>query len=312
MRMKARREAGWSETRTCPQCQAVFVVSGHLGWKHFCSKLCSSRFSGQKKRKDKSSTCVACGRAFQAQRSVRPHCNRQCAAIARRGPDWKPKSLPFRAKARPRITTTCQECGAEFKVKASHSLKTKFCSRQCSLNDYRKRSYGAGNPNYRKAIRLTRCVECGKNISSYKDGRKYCSYRCMGDSLAFREMMRNKPRKDLNHAVIVTAFKQLNCNVLDLSKEGRGIPDLAVAFVGVWHMVEVKNPNSSYGRKGLNKRQHKYNESIGGTVEIVRTVDEVLALVTRWRVATSATGSRDNVPTLRTIDDALALVGRMP
>ena len=48
-------------------------------------------------------------------------------------------------------------------------------------------------------------------------------------------------RVDANHAAIVQVLRQLNCAVLDLSRLGHDVPDLAVWRRGEVWMVEVKN-----------------------------------------------------------------------
>jgi hypothetical protein len=70
-------------------------------------------------------------------------------------------------------------------------------------------------------------------------------------------------KKDANHGEIVAAFEKMGCQCLDLSSLGGGVPDLLV-----WHkstnrafMVDVKNPKTGYGRRGLNRLQLKWAES---------------------------------------------------
>jgi hypothetical protein len=75
----------------------------------------------------------------------------------------------------------------------------------------------------------------------------------------------------------------MGCGVLDLHQVGGGLPDIIVACLGILHAVEIKNPENSYGRKGLNKLQRAFNEKFGGCVEIVRTEDQAVDLVNLWR-----------------------------
>lgn len=86
-------------------------------------------------------------------------------------------------------------------------------------------------------------------------------------------------RKDGNHAEIVSAFQQLGCCVLDLSDMGCGVPDLVVWCAGEWHLVDVKNPKTSYGRRGLNERQKEWAQSWkGGPVYLISSADDVIAM----------------------------------
>lgn len=94
-------------------------------------------------------------------------------------------------------------------------------------------------------------------------------------------MARHAPRKDLNHREIVTAFEQLRCFVLDLSAAGNGLPDLLVGCRHRWYPVEIKS-NTSYGRKGLNRLQERIHQQTDCSYQIVRTVDDVIALVKTW------------------------------
>lgn len=91
-------------------------------------------------------------------------------------------------------------------------------------------------------------------------------------------------RIDANQPEIVRAFESLGVSVLDCSQVGCGFPDLIVGALGVTRLVEVKNPENHYGRRGLNKRQQLFADGWrGDVVHIVRTVDDVIALVKAWR-----------------------------
>jgi hypothetical protein len=99
----------------------------------------------------------------------------------------------------------------------------------------------------------------------------------------YRHNMKMRGRKDNNHDAIKEAFEKNGCDVLDLSAMGQGVPDLLVHYAYVWHAVEVKNPKTSYGRKGLNKNQLALRDRVGGSIEIVKTIEEAFAMVKRWR-----------------------------
>ena len=47
-------------------------------------------------------------------------------------------------------------------------------------------------------------------------------------------------RRDANHSIIVSHFKQLGAAVMDLSDAGQGRPDVFVHRAGVWYPVEIK------------------------------------------------------------------------
>jgi hypothetical protein len=87
-------------------------------------------------------------------------------------------------------------------------------------------------------------------------------------------------KKDANHNEVVEAFKALGADVLDTSNLGGGVPDLIIGCRNAWHLVDVKNPNTGYGRRGLNKRQKEWALAWkGGPVYLISTVEEAADLV---------------------------------
>lgn len=58
-------------------------------------------------------------------------------------------------------------------------------------------------------------------------------------------------RTDANQDAIADEFERLGCIVDRTNKDW----DLTVQFCGLTELVEVKNLETSYGRKGLSKRQ---------------------------------------------------------
>lgn len=64
-------------------------------------------------------------------------------------------------------------------------------------------------------------------------------------------------RTDANHGDIIDVLRALGCAVLDLSALGKGCPDILVAGgpVDECTLVEIKNPDTSYGRKGTTGKQ---------------------------------------------------------
>lgn len=97
--------------------------------------------------------------------------------------------------------------------------------------------------------------------------------------------MRRRSKRDGNHAELSTAFEQLGCSVADLSHAGiPGWPDVVVGVVGTNALVEFKNPETRYGRAGLNPNQQAFaRDWRGGKLYAVSSVDEVAALVRNLR-----------------------------
>lgn len=92
-------------------------------------------------------------------------------------------------------------------------------------------------------------------------------------------------RRDGNHADIVGAFQATGCSVQETTDTGLdGFPDLVVGCMGVNHLVETKNPDTEYGRRGLSASQQRFNAGWRGEPMVaVSTVDEALDLVAKWR-----------------------------
>lgn len=272
-----RNPDGWSEKRVCLWCSAVFIVSGRLRRKRCCSRLCGVRYAGLQKRKPKR-TCQVCHRAC-----TKTFCSRQCSGVSRRGAKWRREAarlLPFRAPSGGSVTLTCEGCQQPYQRKASHAKQSRYCSIECRGRHYKERFQGAANPNFRNALERKKCAVCEAPTRSYNKDSKYCSRSCYLEA-ARSEPMRRKARKDNNHHEIVDAFKKLGCLVLDMSHAGGGWPDLVVNDRMVLRLVEIKNPETYYGRKGLNALQQKFNAS--AQVSVVTSLDDVIALVGRWR-----------------------------
>lgn len=109
--------------------------------------------------------------------------------------------------------------------------------------------------------------------------------------------MKYGAKKDANHGEIVAAFQKLGAAVLDLSSMGCGVPDLLVCCGGTARFVDVKNPTTSYGKRGLNKRQREWaSEWKGGPVYLVSSVDDAVNLVS------------GNLASVKSSDDVVSLV----
>ncbi|MBT8123914.1 MAG: hypothetical protein KJO81_03705 [Gammaproteobacteria bacterium] len=82
-------------------------------------------------------------------------------------------------------------------------------------------------------------------------------------------------RRDANHAEITQAFEKLGCKVVDLSHVGR-CPDILVGHQFGNELVEIKTV------KGTLTRAQK-NFEWPNKIPVVRTMDDVFALVSKWR-----------------------------
>lgn len=89
-------------------------------------------------------------------------------------------------------------------------------------------------------------------------------------------MSHQRAHRDGNHADIVNALKAAGRSVLDLSGNGKGCPDILVAW-GRAHMVllEIKNPS---GKNRVQANQLAWHQAWRGpAVVVVRSVEEALA-----------------------------------
>ena len=91
--------------------------------------------------------------------------------------------------------------------------------------------------------------------------------------------MSKRKRVDANQKEIVAALRESGASVIVCSHIGDGFPDLLVGYNGQTFLVEVKNPNTAYGKKGLNYDQAKFASGWGGTVHIVRNAEEAMSVI---------------------------------
>lgn len=86
--------------------------------------------------------------------------------------------------------------------------------------------------------------------------------------------MRLRARTDTNHREIVNALRNAGASVEDLSRVGRGCPDLCVGLRGQNFLLEIKS-----GRHRLNAEQVEWRKLWSGHVDIVYSVEDALRAV---------------------------------
>lgn len=84
---------------------------------------------------------------------------------------------------------------------------------------------------------------------------------------------KKRSKKDNNHNEIVNFLKTV-VPTSDCSWVGHGWPDGMCRINGGWQFFDVKNPETHYGRKGLNKLQREAATIIGATVYILRSIED--------------------------------------
>jgi len=89
-----------------------------------------------------------------------------------------------------------------------------------------------------------------------------------------------RKRKDSNHKEVVAALKQMGASVFDSSDVGKGFPDLVVGFLGVTHLVEIKDGSRSPSRRKIRASQQSFADGWGGSpVLLVESPEGALKLI---------------------------------
>ena len=70
--------------------------------------------------------------------------------------------------------------------------------------------------------------------------------------------------------------------MFDASRVGDGFPDLVIAFRGRTHLLDVKNPETAYGRRGLNKHQKDFQRRWFDEIYVASSEEQAEALVMGW------------------------------
>lgn len=210
--------------------------------------------------------CQTCGVDFKNYNKTRKFCSVACYHKSRKRKERPPKKK--------RVKRTCPYCDSPI----VNSKTSRTCGDNSCQEKHRIATLGP-KP-------VTKCKNCGKMFEHHRSAkRKYCSYDCsIKDGTAFRagraaaRSNNTKYKKDHNHDEIVSALEKCGVQVIDTSHMGRGFPDLICCSRRETHLVEIKNPETHYGKRGLNGLQKKFAEEWrGGPVYIIRTVDDVEA-----------------------------------
>lgn len=208
--------------------------------------------------------CAKCGADFHSYEKRR-FCSQKCYHQSRIIRDKRP----------------CAACGEYYHPNVDGR---KYCSTECAKSA-RPRAIAVPKPRH---IHMTRCHHCGTEFrSAPSSNRKYCSYEChllsggakrAGDAAAMAKL-KYGAKKDANHNEIFKYLSALTA-VKDLSNAGCGVPDGMAWVAGGWHLFDVKNPNTGYGRRGLNSRQKSWADDWrGGPVYLIYNLDDASSFV---------------------------------
>lgn len=93
-------------------------------------------------------------------------------------------------------------------------------------------------------------------------------------------MARRRVSRDLNHFEIIGALRDCGVHVFDASHIGGGFPDVIASRNDQVYLLEIKNPDNWYGKRGLSASQERFSEAWRGIpIQVVRSVDEALRAV---------------------------------
>lgn len=91
--------------------------------------------------------------------------------------------------------------------------------------------------------------------------------------------MRRAAKVDANQGEIVKALRAIGCTVAITSAVGHGFPDLIVARNRRNWLIEVKDGRLPPSARELTEDQRIFHAEWAGQVDVVKSVDEAVALV---------------------------------
>jgi Asp-tRNA(Asn)/Glu-tRNA(Gln) amidotransferase A subunit family amidase len=86
---------------------------------------------------------------------------------------------------------------------------------------------------------------------------------------------RTAAKRDLNEGEIIKALQDAGAEVTQLDKP----VDLLVSHQRAWYLIEVKNPNTAYGKAGANEQQQVWIEKQKAAVWVVYSVEQALDII---------------------------------
>lgn len=257
----------------CGVCAIEKIGTAHQRRQKYCSKSCYSKEkslnvlgpANSNYKGGCSKTCIFCGGSYDSYNKSRKFCSKKCH-VASINAGKKVETPKQKKEAHQK---SCAYCSQLFRCCKTSSKTT--CSASCS-----------GSLRLSKET-IKACAMCGVDYrSSPSQGRKYCSYKCHLDSggafkagmAAAKATMKYGPKRDANHAELFAVLRK-HCAVYDVSTSGMGIPDGLAWVNGAWHLFDVKNPKTGYGKRGLNPIQKKWlSQAQGGPIYLLYTAED--------------------------------------
>lgn len=272
--------------KLCKNCDKEFYCKpSHFDKKYYCDKACmaegyKTRLSGVNNPNYKNlplKKCIKCNNEYFSYDKRRKYCSHECYSSTK----LKQKEIKPIKPIKPLVKLS-------IKIrKPKETLKFKCSCNICKI-DFRSQNKTRFCTLHKPQKTLWNCKYCKKEMITVPSAvKQYCSYAChIKSGGAFRAgeasagmMKKYGAKKDANHVEIVDAFKKLKIHVVDLSTMGQGVPDLIIWCKEKWILVDIKNPKTAYGRRGLNERQKTWaNEWKGGGVYLVSSLNDVEAM----------------------------------
>ena len=249
--------------------------------------------------------CATCGGDFHNYSKKSRFCSQSCAG---KSPENIAKALvAANSPRKARAPVLCTACGVNKRL----TKYTKHCGQQsCKAETNKKR--GPKPLDHVPDNKV--CMHCGETYHAYAKTRKYCTYKCSinagtatkAGQASARAIMKYGAKKDANHNEIFDELRK-HCAVYDLSSAGCGLPD-GIAWINeAWHLFDVKNPKTGYGRRGLNPVQKNWIEKWdGGPVYLIYTAIDATEFGNGKFDSIKSVGSAGSVAI--SADDAVAIV----
>ena len=92
------------------------------------------------------------------------------------------------------------------------------------------------------------------------------------------KMTRYAKRRDANEKELVKVLRAMGFTITNCAGFGEGHPDLILKKGRTTWYVEIKNPNTSYGKRGLSASQKKWESETGNTIHILRNEEDCKSL----------------------------------
>jgi len=91
--------------------------------------------------------------------------------------------------------------------------------------------------------------------------------------------MRRAAKVDDNQREIVKKLRSIGCSVRSTAAIGKGFPDLVVGYRGINYLFEVKDGSKPPSARKLTSMQKEFALTWGGSVHVVNSFDEALAVL---------------------------------